>query len=96
MENTLFGKVIGACLDKDGKIIGTLNKIPFLNTILYEVQFKYGTSQAYGANLIAENMWRMANDEGYYDDTLHLIIYVCYNSNAVKDNLSMTSMVSVK
>ena len=79
-EIELFRKVIGACLNKDGKKIGTPNANPFLNTVLYEVQFEDSISQAYSANLIAENMWGTTNDEGYHEDTLHLIVDVRFNS----------------
>ena len=61
-ESVLFGKVIGACFDKNDKIIGTQNEIPFLYTVLYKVKFKDGPSQAYGANLIAKNIWRIFHD----------------------------------
>ena len=37
-EKELLWKVMGACLDNNGKIIGTSNKNPFLNTVLYEVK----------------------------------------------------------
>ena len=83
----LFGKVIGACLGKDDKIIGTPNANSFLNTVLYEVQFEDGTSQAYGANLVAENMWRTTNDEEYREDKLYSIVDVCFDPNAVNDSL---------
>ena len=53
-ESEIWGKVVGLCLDKDGKVIGSPNENPYINTALYEVQFEDGTSQAYGANIIAE------------------------------------------
>ena len=31
-------------------------------------------------------MWRITNDEGYHEDTLHLIVDVRFNTNAVKDS----------
>ena len=49
---------------------------PFLNTLLYEIQLEDGTSKAYGANVIAENMWNTVNNEGYHEDTLHSIVDV--------------------
>ena len=52
-ESEVFGKVIGASLDKDGKVIGSPNENPFLNTVLYNVEFEDGTCQQYGANIIA-------------------------------------------
>ena len=53
---------------------------------MYEVQFEVGTFQAYSTNLIAENMMqRTVNDEGYHEDTLHSIVDVRSNSNAVQN-----------
>ena len=55
-ESEVFGKVIGTSLDSDGKVIGPQNENPYLNTVLYDVEFEDGTCQQYGANIIAENM----------------------------------------
>ena len=45
-----------------------------MNTVLYEIKFDNGTLQAYGANVIAKNLWKAANSEGYHEDALHLIV----------------------
>ena len=55
-------------------MIGTPHNNPYINTVLYEIKFDNGTLQAYGANIIAENMWRTANNEGYHEDSLHSIV----------------------
>ena len=39
----------------------------------------------YGGNTIAENMWRMCNNEGYQEDSLYSIMEIRYCENAVKD-----------
>ena len=39
-----------------------------MNTVLYEIKFEDGTSAAYGANIIAENMWKMCDNEGFHED----------------------------
>ena len=56
-----------------------------MNTALYEVQFEDRTTQTYGANIIAENLWRSVNDEGYHEDILHSIVDFKLHPNAVKD-----------
>ena len=56
-----------------------------MNSVLYEIKFEDGSSQAYGANVIADNMWRTANNEGYQEDALHLIVDIRFCKNAVKD-----------
>ena len=53
-EKELYDQVIGLCLDKDGRIIGTPHKNPFMNSVLYKIKFDDGSSQAYGANVIAK------------------------------------------
>ena len=84
-EKELYGKVIGLCLDQNGKVIGTPHKNPILNTLMYEVKFDDGRSAAYAANQIAENMWRSVNDEGYHQDSLDAILDIKFDKDAVKD-----------
>ena len=84
-EKELYGKVVGLCLDKEGRMIGTPNNNPYMNTVLYEIKFDDGTSKAYGANIIAENMWRSVNNEGYQEDSLHSVVDIRFKTNAVKD-----------
>ena len=78
---------LGTCLDEDDKTISTPNLNQCLKTMLHVVQFEDGTSQAYNINLIAENMRRTTNNKGYYKDTLHSIVSIRFDSNAVKDCL---------
>ena len=84
-EKELYGKVIGLCLDRNGNTIGQAHENPVLNTLMYEVKFNDGTSGVYAANIIAENMWRSVNDEGYHEDSLHSIINHRFSKNAEKD-----------
>ena len=55
-KKELYGKVVGLCLDKEGRMIGNPDSNPYMNTVLYEIKFEDGISKAYGANTIAENM----------------------------------------
>ena len=64
-EKEFNGKLVSLCLDKEGRMLGTPNTNPYMNTVLYEIKFDDGTSKAYGANIIAKNMWRSVNNEGY-------------------------------
>ena len=84
-EKELYGKVIGLCLDRNGNTIGQAHENPVLNTLMYEVKFDDGTSGVYTANIIAENMWRLVNNEGYHEDSLHLIIDHRFSKNALTD-----------
>ena len=73
-EKELYGQVVGLCLDKNGRMIENPDNNPYMNTVLCEIKFKDGSSQAYGANIIAENMWKTVNNEGYHEDALHPIV----------------------
>ena len=63
-DKELYGSIVGLCLEKDGRMIGTPHPNPYMNTVLYQVKFDNGTMAAYGGNTRAEKMWRMCNNEG--------------------------------
>ena len=50
------GKVIQRTIGPDGKVTGTYDNNPFLNSIVYDVEFPDGQVKEYAANIIAENM----------------------------------------
>ena len=84
-DKELYGSIVGLCLDKDKRMIGTPHSNLYMNSVLYQVKFDDGIMAAYGGNTIAENMWRMCNNEGYQEDSLHSIMEIRYCKNAVKD-----------
>ena len=55
-HNDYRGKVTGRTVFGNRKISGTSNHDPYHNTMVYDVQFPYGTVKEYAASLIAENM----------------------------------------
>ena len=55
-EEVTTGKVTRRALGPDGQVAGTYDDNPFLNTIIYEVEFPDGQVKDYAANVIAENM----------------------------------------
>ena len=61
------------------------NPNQYLNTVLYHIKFEDGTTAANSGNIIAENMWRMCNNEGYHEYALHLIVDIQFCKNTVKD-----------
>ena len=73
-EKELYGSIFGLCLDKNERMIGNPDPNPYLNTVLYKIKFEGGTTTAYSSNIIAKKMWRMCNNEGYHEDTLHLVV----------------------
>ena len=63
MKNT---KVIGRTKDSNGEVVGTYNENPFLNTIIYDVEFPDGEIKEYGANVITENMYSQVDSDGHH------------------------------
>ena len=56
--------------DFDGRPLGTANRNPMLDTRQYEIEYDDGTTDAYFANVIAENLYSQVDDEG----SQHLVI----------------------
>lgn len=83
-EKMKNAKVIGRAKDSDGEAIGTYDENPFLNTIVYDVQFPNGDIKEYAANVIAENMYSQVDSEGYRYQLLEGIVNHRKNSNTVE------------
>ena len=60
----LTGKVERRKRDANGNLIGTANANPILDTRMYHVSFPDGREAEYAANVIAENMLSMCDEEG--------------------------------
>ena len=58
-------KVRGRAKDTAGKVIGTHDDNPLLNSIVYDVEFPDGAVKQYSANTIAENMFAQVDSEGH-------------------------------
>ena len=58
-------RVIQRTKDDQGKIRGSHNPNPILDTRIYDVMFPDGAIQQYAANIIAENMYNQVDNEGY-------------------------------
>ena len=69
-----YGTVRRRKRDSDGNLIGRSNDNPLLDTSLYEVEFDSGETEAYTANIIAENLYAQTDDEGYTHYSLSEII----------------------
>jgi len=66
LENEMvLEKVKQRALGPDGTVVGTYDDNPYLNSIVYEVEFPDGQVKEYAANLIAENMLSQVDHEGY-------------------------------
>ncbi len=68
-EGKVKAKITGRKCDQDGNLIGTYNKNPILNTIVYPAEFPDGSISEYDANIIAESIYNQVNGD-VYDNTL--------------------------
>ena len=64
-DEKFIGTVKRQATGPDGKVSGSYNDNPYLNSIIYEVQLPDGQIKEYSANLIAENILGQVDDEGY-------------------------------
>ena len=87
-----MAKVLRKLVDENGQVIGAQNKNPLLNTLVYEVEFPYGDVRKYTANLIAENVLSQVDPNGYYTNTMEVILDHKRDSSAVSmaDNFFKT------
>jgi hypothetical protein len=64
-DDMMSAKVRKRALDNDGKVVGTYDENPILNSIVYEVEFPDGQVKEYSANTIAENMLTQVDSDGF-------------------------------
>ena len=64
-EDYITGKVRRRALGPDRNIIRNYDNNPYLNSVMYEVEFIDGQVKEYGANIIAENMLSHVDSNGY-------------------------------
>jgi hypothetical protein len=70
--------VVRQATNEDGRLIGTFNKNPLLNTSLYECEFDDGTTREYAANVIASNIFMELYDDGFSSSHLyHIVDHKC-------------------
>jgi hypothetical protein len=73
-DSMAIAKVVRRGVDDDGRLIGTFNDNPLLNTLLYECEFEDGTTRAYSANTIASNIFMESDADGYSSNLLYEIV----------------------
>lgn len=64
-DDVSLGKVLRRAIGPDGKTAQEYDDNPRLNSMIYEVEFSDGQVKEYAANVIAENMLRQVDHEGY-------------------------------
>jgi hypothetical protein len=60
-----IAKVVRRVVNDEGRLVGTFNNNPLLNTLLYECEFDDGTTRVYSANTIASNIFMESDADGY-------------------------------
>ena len=83
-ESMILAKVQDRKRDHDGKLIGSFDPNPILNTAMYNVETPDGNIQEYTANGIATNLWNEVDEDGYDYNLLYEIIGHRRNDDAVK------------
>ena len=68
------GKVIQRTIGPDGQVTGTYDNNPFLNSIIYDVEFPDGEVKEYAANIIAENMLTQLDSAGMCTKLIEAIV----------------------
>ena len=68
------GKVIQRSIGAEGTTLGSYDDNPFLNSIIYDVEFDDGTVKEYGANIIAENNLTQVDSDGLSRTMMKAII----------------------
>ena len=64
-EEYVMGRVRRRALGPDGNIIRKYDINPYLNSVMYKVEFIDGHVKVYGANIIAENILSLVDSDGY-------------------------------
>eukprot|EP00980_Cylindrotheca_fusiformis_P014396 scaffold3830_cov85-Cylindrotheca_fusiformis.AAC.8 len=59
------GKVLRRATNVSGDTVGRYDENPYLNSMVYEVEFSDGQVKEYAANVIAENMLTQVDSDGY-------------------------------
>ena len=68
------GKVIQRTIGPDGQVTGTYDSNPFLNSIIYDVEFPDGQVKEYAVNIIAENMLTQVDSDGMSTTLMEAIV----------------------
>ena len=64
-ESIVLTKVINRKRDANGKVIGTANPNPILDTRVYQVEYPDGAVSEFSANIIAENILSQVDSDGF-------------------------------
>ena len=66
-EDQQIEKSVRQAVLSGGKLIGSFDKNPVQNSLLYEVEFPDGAVKQYSANMISENILMNVDSSGYHN-----------------------------
>jgi hypothetical protein len=64
-DEITVGRVTKRAIGPDGTVAGSYDENPYLNSMIYEVEFPDGQTKEYAANMIAENMLTQVDEDGF-------------------------------
>ena len=67
-------KVVGHFKTEEGNLIGQANPNPFINSIMYEVEFDDGLRMPLAANIIADSIYAQVGEDGSMNLILDSIV----------------------
>ena len=73
-EEMVTGKVTQRTIGPDRKVTGTYDNNPYLNSIMYDVEFPDGQVKEYAPNIIAENMLTQVDSDGMSTSLMEAIL----------------------
>jgi hypothetical protein len=77
-DSHAIARVVRRPVDDEGRMIGTFNENPLLNTLLYECEFNDGTMKEYAVNTIASNIFMESDVDGFSSSLLyHIVDHKC-------------------
>ncbi len=82
-EGTALCKVLRQSVDKDGKMKGTFDENPMLNSMIYDVKFPDGAVREYRGNIIAQNVLEQIDNDGHMTMKLKRILDYRRDGSAV-------------
>ena len=83
-DSAAIARVARRAVDSKGKMIGTWDENPILNTLVYECEFEDGTIREYAANTIASNIYEEGNADGFSSTRLFQIMEHKSSGEAIK------------
>jgi len=83
-DSAAVARVARRAVDLKGKMIGTWDENPILNTLVYECESEDGTIREYAANTIASNIYEEGNADGFLSTRLFQIMEHKSSGDAIK------------